>query len=83
MTAAEIATIAAVLRSLEPDRGNRYAPPSVQTKGHAAHRQWRATCNTLATAILVDGRKGSAERDTFLTACGCPQWQGGPDSEGL
>ncbi len=77
MTDAEIKAIAETLASLEPDRGNRYATRTVQTKGEAAHEQWRRTCNTLATTILPDGRPSDPARVAFLAACHCPQWKVG------
>lgn len=60
--------VAELLSGLEPDRGNRYAPRSVQTKGKAAHEQWTTTCRCMATAFGF--ARGSPDRSTFLARCG-------------
>lgn len=59
--------VADTLRALMPDRGNRYAPRSVRTKGEAQAHLWRATCRALASELSL---VPSAQRAAFLRECG-------------
>lgn len=59
------ALIAEILRMIEPDTGNRFAPRSIQTKGAAAHRQWERTVRALAYRV-----GGPRARARFIKACG-------------
>jgi hypothetical protein len=63
-----MAEVASLLRVAEPDRGNRYAPRSVQTKGEARHQGWIETCRLFATAFGLLAH--SQERELFLARCG-------------
>lgn len=66
----EAKEIASILKHLEPDRGNRYAPRSVQQKGEAAHAHWRQTCVAFASKLHPPATHPQ-EHAAFLTACGC------------
>lgn len=48
MTKQHFIALADTLKALRPDRGNRYAPRGVRTKGEAAFDQWQETIDALA-----------------------------------
>lgn len=60
--------LAGALRSVKPDRGNKYAPRSVQSAGGAAHAQWLVTIGAVATACAQFNP--AFQRERFLRACG-------------
>ncbi len=49
MTKKHFIALADELRALRPDRGNRFTPRAVQTKGAAAFAQWEATVQAMAS----------------------------------
>lgn len=48
MTRIHFEAIAQTLKTLRPDRGNKYAPRAVKSKGAAAYEQWSATVVAMA-----------------------------------
>jgi hypothetical protein len=61
-------SLARELAMLRPDRGNRYASRTVQTKGEAAYAHWWGTCNALANWCHRQQAEGF-DRETFLLIC--------------
>jgi hypothetical protein len=68
MTRQHFQVIAEALASLKPDRGNRYASRTVQTKGAAAFAQWEATVRGLAFKLASYNPRFNFSR--FYKACG-------------
>ncbi len=62
-----VTSLARELRMLCPDRGNRYAPRSVRTKGAAAYAQWESTVAALANWLWRQNE--TFNRDFFIASC--------------
>ncbi len=59
--------IAETMKTMRPDRGNRYAPHGVRVKGQAQYDWWEQTVQALAWDAENAGEMTRAE---FHAACG-------------
>lgn len=60
-----------VLKSIRPDRGNRYAPRAIQIKGQSAYELWRVAVRKFAGEFARQNPRFDIAR--FLTACGADE----------
>jgi hypothetical protein len=68
MTRKDFEAIAVALKAAQPDRGNRYAPRTLQTKGAAARTQWERDVDAVAAVFAAGNPRFDLAR--FRRACG-------------